>query len=172
MGRRGIDWARACVVMLLLGAAGADEVRGSPPPQADKIVVVKHQRRLVLEKDGVVLREYRVALGHNPVGHKIAEGDGRTPEGVYRVDHRNPDSRFHRSMRISSPSDADMQASYARHFEPGGEVRIHGLPAAKRWLGHKHRQTDWTEGCIAVSSEEMDEIWQAVALGTTVEILP
>lgn len=73
MGRRGIDWARACVVMLLLGAAGADEVRGSPPPQADKIVVVKHQRRLVLEKDGVVLREYRVALGHNPVGHKIAE---------------------------------------------------------------------------------------------------
>jgi len=115
-------------------------------------------------------RFYRLTLQLS--ASRYTEGDGRTPEGVYRIDHRNPDSRFHRSMRISYPSDADMQASYARHFEPGGEVRIHGLPAAKRWLGHKHRQTDWTEGCIAVSSEEMDEIWQAVALGTTVEILP
>lgn len=168
MGRR---WLPTVLAAWLLGTT-AGAAGEATPLQADKIVIIKHQRRLVLQRDGVALREYRVALGRNPVGHKIAEGDGRTPEGLYHIDARNAASRYHRSLRISYPNAADMQESYARHFEPGGDVRIHGLPAAGRQFGRRHAEVDWTEGCIAVSSEEMEEIWQAVPMGTPVEILP
>lgn len=136
----------------------------------DRIVVEKSQRRMMLLRDGVVVATYDIALGRNPIGDKVREGDGRTPEGVYHIDMRNPGSAFYRSLRISYPSQADRARAAALQASPGGAIMIHGLPNGKGWLGRAHLETDWTDGCIAVTNREMDEIWRAVSIGTIIEI--
>lgn len=140
------------------------------PLVADRIVVVKGERRLKLMRGDTVLREYKVALGKNPDGHKQHEGDGRTPEGVYHIDYRKPDSAFHLALRISYPNDQDRERARAQGRPPGGAIMIHGLPNGKGGIGSGHRRSDWTEGCIAVTNQEIEEIWQAVPLGTPIEI--
>jgi murein L,D-transpeptidase YafK len=114
-----------------------------------------------------VLRSYRIALGREPAGHKRCEGDGRTPEGRYTIDRRNPNSRYHLSLHISYPNSADRERAQSQGLDPGGDIMIHGLKP-----GVDHPASDWTEGCIAVTDAEMDEIWRMVADGTPVEILP
>jgi murein L,D-transpeptidase YafK len=134
--------------------------------KADRIVVNKSLREMLLLRGESVLRTYRVALGPNPAGHKVREGDGRTPEGRYVIDRRNPRSRYHLSLHISYPSQADIQRASALGVPPGGDIMIHGLKDGQR------RETDWTQGCIAVTNEEMDEIWDLAPDGTVVEINP
>lgn len=139
--------------------------------RADKVVIMKEQRRLMLLKNGYVVREYSIALGRNPVGPKQMQGDGRTPEGSYVLDWRNPNSRFYRSIHISYPNEIDLAEARRLGARPGGMIMIHGTPNRTR-TGNYGLRPDWTEGCIAVSNAVMDEIWDKVADGTPIEIRP
>lgn len=142
------------------------------PLKADRVVVDKDQRKLMLVRGGRVLRTYAVALGGNPVGDKLREGDGRTPEGLYLLDWRNPRSEFYRSIHISYPSPVDQAEARERGVDPGDNIMIHGLPERYAWLDERHVRVDWTNGCIAVTNAQMDEIWSAVDDGTLIEIRP
>ena len=141
-------------------------------PKADEIVVLKSERQLQLKRDGEVYKTYRVALGIKPIGHKQEQGDTRTPEGEYVIDARKPDSRFHRALHISYPNETDRESARSRGVQPGGSIMIHGLPPERAKLGKDHYLWDWTNGCIAVSNPEMDEIWAAVDVGTPITIRP
>jgi murein L,D-transpeptidase YafK len=134
--------------------------------RADQIVVNKSRREMLLLRGNVILRSYRIALGREPVGHKQCEGDGRTPEGRYRIDRRNPKSRYYLALHISYPNAEDTERARAAGVEPGGDIMIHGLKDGEL------REGDWTQGCIAVTDQEMDEIWGLVPEGTVIVIEP
>jgi len=139
--------------------------------QADKILIVKSTRTMTLFHGDKVLKSYKVALGGVPVGPKRMEGDHKTPEGDYIIDSRNQHSQFHLALRISYPSPADRERARRLGARPGGWIMIHGLPA-----GFSDRdplvRTDWTDGCVAVTNAEIEEIWNLVPVGTRVEIRP
>jgi len=139
---------------------------------ADRIVVHKKDRIMELMHNGQVLETYKIALGGQPLGGKTRQGDHRTPEGVYVIDRRNRHSQFHRSLHISYPNAADRQRAHLLGVAPGGDVFIHGLPNGYGWIGSAHRDRDWTDGCIAVTDQEIEEIWRLVPDGTPVEIRP
>lgn len=139
---------------------------------ADSIVVEKSQHRLSLYYRGALLRSYLVALGQQPKGDKIRRGDNRTPEGIFRIAARNPESRYHRALKISYPDAAHIARANALGVQPGGDIMIHGLPARQAWVGAAHRDFDWTEGCIAVTNKEIEEIWSVVPVGTPIQIKP
>lgn len=143
-----------------------------PPRRVDRIVVRKAAHELTLYRDWQPLKTYKVALGTGGLAPKRRAGDHRTPEGVYRIDGRIRDSEFHRALRISYPSPRDVAAARARGADPGGGIMIHGIRNGLGWLGELHLRDDWTNGCIAVTNEEIEEIWDAVADGTVIEILP
>jgi len=161
------------LVLALLARAQDDH---STPAQmldiADAIIIKKAARTLTLLKEGTPLKTYSVALGFEPSGHKQQEGDGRTPEGSYSISGRNPRSQFHLSLRISYPNRADGERAAKRGVSAGGDIMIHGLPNGAGAIGAAHLLRDWTTGCIAVTSEEIEEIYASVANGTPVEILP
>jgi murein L,D-transpeptidase YafK len=136
------------------------------------VLVLKAPRRLLLLRGARVLRDYEVSLGTNPLGPKRHHLDGRTPEGRYAIEGRLAHSRFHRALRISYPNAADRAFARGAGVAPGGDVMIHGLPNGERWVGEVHRAYDWTNGCIAVTDDEMNEIWELVDDGTPIEILP
>jgi murein L,D-transpeptidase YafK len=140
--------------------------------KADLVVVYKSERVLQLKRGGEVLRSFPIALGREPSGPKRQEGDGRTPEGVYTLDWRNPTSQFHRALHISYPRPADAEHALRWGVSPGGQIMLHGLPngIAAEQVGHPRR--DWTEGCIALTNEEIEEIWARVDDGTTIIIYP
>jgi murein L,D-transpeptidase YafK len=138
----------------------------------DRVLVLKSERRLYLVRDNKVVKSYNIRLGRSPVGHKVFEGDGRTPEGLYVLDYRNNGSQFYRSIRISYPNDRDVAEARQYGGRPGGFVMIHGQPNGSRMGYYDARAWDWTEGCIAVSNAEMDEIWAVTEPGTLIEILP
>ncbi len=135
-------------------------------PEVTGILVVKSERTLHLVSHGRVVKSFAVDLGFAPEGHKQFEGDGRTPEGTYVIDRRNPNSRFHLSLGISYPNARDRAFARAQGKSPGGDIFIHGQN------GRGRRGTDWTEGCIAVSDEEMEAIYAMVRDGTPITILP
>jgi murein L,D-transpeptidase YafK len=118
------------------------------------------------------IKTYKVALGGQPVGAKDRQGDHKTPEGIYSVDGKIPNSQFHKALHISYPSPSDREHARKLGVSPGGDVEIHGLGPHWGWVGSQHRLTDWTDGCIAVTNEEIDEIYPLVSIGTTVEIRP
>ena len=136
------------------------------------MLVLKAPRRLLLLRGDRVLRDYEVALGRSPTGPKRYEGDGRTPEGRYRIDSRLADSRFYRALHISYPNEDDLAFARRAGLAPGGGVMIHGLPDGGSWVGEVHREYDWTNGCIGVTDDEMNEIWELVDDGTPIEIRP
>lgn len=139
---------------------------------ADSLVVVKARHTLTLYEYGRAVRTYLVALGSNPVGDKIRQGDGRTPEGLYHIDFRNPNSRYYKSLHISYPDAAHVRAAEEHGVSPGGDIMIHGLPPRFAYVGAAHRDYDWTEGCIALTDHEIDELWQEVPDGTPIDIRP
>ena len=140
--------------------------------KADKVVVLKGNRLLMLLKEGLVLKIYKVALGRSPVGQKIQQGDTKTPEGSYYLDRRIANSRFYRALHISYPNADDIQNAKALGVEPGRDIMIHGLPKGFDDVGPSHRKYDWTKGCIAVTNSEIEEIWGLVPDGTPIEIKP
>lgn len=144
-----------------------------PAGAIDMILVNKSERRLYLLSQGnVVVRNFAVALGHDPVGDKRRAGDGRTPEGEYQIDWRNDRSRYYKSLHVSYPNEEDVTEARQSGFDPGGGIMIHGLPNGLGVIGDAHDQQDWTDGCIAVTNQEMDEIWSLVEDGTEIEIRP
>jgi murein L,D-transpeptidase YafK len=153
------------ILGLCCGAAAA-------PSQIDKIVILKSARTMTLLSGSKVLKTYKVALGSVPVGPKRIEGDHKTPEGSYVIDAKNAHSQFHLSLHISYPSATDQQRARSLGARPGGAIMIHGLAKPFAYLGPLHRQTDWTDGCIAVTNGEIEEIWKMVSIGTRVEIRP
>jgi murein L,D-transpeptidase YafK len=165
----------ACILTagtLLSPAGHATRATPAPPKQADRIVIEKSKRTLTLMSGNTVLKSYKVALGGQPVGAKQRLGDHKTPEGLYVVDQKNPASIFHRALHLSYPNAQDRENARKLGVSPGGDVEIHGLGAKYGWVGAAHRLTDWTDGCIAVTNEEIDEIWPLVPVGTPVEIRP
>jgi murein L,D-transpeptidase YafK len=140
--------------------------------RATRLEIDKAARQLKLFRGDELLKTYRVSLGSSPVGHKSQEGDGRTPEGTYAIDFKNSRSRFHLALRISYPNVTDREAARRRGASPGGDIMIHGLPNGLSWLNSLHLNRDWTDGCIAVTNSEVDEIWRLVAANTPVTILP
>lgn len=140
--------------------------------KADRVIVSKKEHTLTLMSQGKVLKTYRIALGRDPVGPKARQGDHKTPEGIYLLDRRNAHSRFYRAIHISYPDAKDRAEAAKLGVNPGGDVMIHGLPNGFGWMGSLHRSMDWTDGCIAVTDEEIDEIWRAVPDGTEIEIRP
>jgi murein L,D-transpeptidase YafK len=143
-----------------------------PTLRADRVVLHKSARELVLLRQGLELKRYAVSLGGNPLGHKQREGDERTPEGQYVLDYRNPKSSFYRSLHISYPNAADKNRAKQAGYDPGGMVMIHGLRRDLGWLGRLHRITNWTNGCVAVTNLEMDELWGAIQDGTPMDLVP
>lgn len=137
---------------------------------ADKILVEKSARRLSLLSQDKVLKSYDISLGWQPEGKKQQEGDGRTPEGFYKIDYRNPHSAFHLSLHISYPNNNDLKNAKANGYATGGAIMIHGMKNGFGKIGKLHRFVDWTAGCIAVTDSEIEEIWQAVPDETVIEI--
>jgi murein L,D-transpeptidase YafK len=160
----------AAILLFLAGLA--TRATPTPPKQADRIVIEKGKRTLTLMSGSTVLKTYKVALGGQPVGAKQRQGDHKTPEGLYVVDQKNPASQFHRALHLSYPNEHDRENARKLGVSPGGDVEIHGLGAKFGWVGAAHRQMDWTDGCIAVTNEEIDEIWPLVTVGIPVEIRP
>jgi murein L,D-transpeptidase YafK len=143
-----------------------------PSVGADLVVVYKSERKLVLLSQGKEIRSYKVALGSEPVGLKTRHGDHRTPEGIYTLDSRNPNSHFYKAFHISYPNSKDIATANRLGVSPGGDIMLHGLPKEYAWVGKAHTLHDWTDGCIAVTNEEMDELWKLVPVGTPIEIKP
>ena len=174
--------ALLAATLLAFAATLPGVVRASPndlamlttPARADRIVVLKGERRLVLMNGESVLKIYRVALGRYPQGHKVQQGDAKTPEGTYTIDYRLDTGRsnFYRALHISYPNANDTARARSMGVDPGGQIMIHGLPNAwsARQVGHP--ELDWTQGCIALTNREIDEIWRLVSDGITVEIHP
>jgi murein L,D-transpeptidase YafK len=139
---------------------------------ADKILIEKKERRLMLISKGKVLKTYQIALGGNPIGPKERQGDNKTPEGTYVIDARNKNSRYHQSLHISYPNENDKKRAKERGVAPGGDIMIHGIKNGFSWVGDLHTEVDWTKGCIAVTDEEIEEIDTLAPNGTIVEIRP
>lgn len=153
--------------VLLLACASGPRFLTYDGPQVTRIMVHKEARRMELWHHDRVLRSFDIQLGRNPVGHKRMRGDGRTPEGEYFIDRRNPRSQFHLSLGISYPDTNDRRVATEAGVNPGGDIFIHGRgPEFRRARG------DWTEGCIAVSDREIEVIYAMVRDGTPITILP
>ncbi len=140
--------------------------------KVDKILVLKGKRLMLLYKDGEIVGAYKVALGKRPYGPKRYEGDLRTPEGEYTIAEKKVNSSFHRALKISYPNEKDLIEASKLGRSPGGQIMIHGLSKEMKKMGKRHRQQDWTNGCIAVTNEEIEEIWAMVDVGLPIEIRP
>ena len=141
-------------------------------PSADLVLVNKSQRKLYLMREGVIYREYRVALGKNPKGHKQREGDKRTPEGFYWLDWRKTSEKFNLAMHISYPNISDAARSRREGVSPGSMIMIHGTPDSEDYPENFFHTLDWTDGCIAMRNVDMREVWGLVKDGTMIEIRP
>jgi murein L,D-transpeptidase YafK len=167
----------ALLLCVVANTAPGDTLRLPPLPTpaplvADSMVLDKSDRQLTLFHQGQAVRKYGVALGKNPLGDKLARGDGRTPEGLFFIEGRNPQSKYHLSLHISYPDAAHRELAAKRGTSAGGDIMIHGLPKAFSTVGALHRQQDWTEGCVAVTNDEIEEIWRAVPDGARILIRP
>ena len=157
---------RSFVLMALAACTRAPRFLAYDGPEVTQIRVYKTERRMELWHDDQVLRSYEIGLGFAPAGHKQQYGDGRTPEGTYWVDRKNPRSSYHLSVGVSYPNQQDREYALSQGRRPGGDIFIHGTPRAKQ------NQPDWTAGCIAVANAEIEEIYAMVGVGTPIVILP
>ena len=142
----------------------------TPNKHADRVVIEKSKRTLTAYSGKNVIASYRVALGRDPVGPKTCKGDYRTPEGHYKVIGRNPLSNYYRSLMLDYPNAEDIANARKKGCNPGGNIVIHGLENGYDWVGRTHCSVDWTSGCVAITNQEMDRLWQIIPVGTPVEI--
>lgn len=161
---------RSTVYLLLIFILLFPRTSVSVEAEVDYVLVKKSDRKLLLLSNGKPVREYRIALGANPKGHKHQEGDRKTPEGIYLLDYKKEDSAFFRAIHISYPDADDIARAEATKVDPGGQIMIHGQKNGFGWLARVTQSYNWTDGCIAVTDEEMAEIWEMVKEGTPIEI--
>lgn len=162
---------------LLASPVSADSIAERAAPggmllPADRVIVHKSERRMELQRDGRTIANYKVSLGLNPNGHKQREGDFRTPEGSYRLTRRNARSDFFLAVQVSYPESADIALARRNGWSPGGLIMVHGLPNVPRYSRDRYLNTDWTDGCIALSNEDMLDFWLLTGSGTPIEIQP
>lgn len=166
---------RVLCYFLLLGSITFSVPSPASPQnreKVDSILILKKDHLMELFAGGKVIRTYKVALGQGGLAPKRREGDGRTPEGSYVIDAKYEHSAYHKALHVSYPNAEDRKRAAALGVSPGGAIMIHGLPNGKGWVGAGHRLYDWTLGCIAVTDQEIDEVWGLVPVGTPVEIKP
>jgi murein L,D-transpeptidase YafK len=168
-GRRHLLAGAALAALLLPAAAGA---LIEPLQPADSILVVKSAHRLYLLRDGLAFRSYRIALGLNPTGRKEREGDRRTPEGRYQLDARNAGSDYFLSLHVSYPNAEDAALARRHGWKPGGSIMIHGQPNTPHKSASYYGSADWTDGCIALSNDDMLEVWLLTRANIPIEIRP
>lgn len=169
-GPRDTTSVRSKIVTPTVSRSPVTGIKGSVI--ADSIVVEKGRRTLTLFSAGFAVRTYQVALGKQPTGDKVKKGDNRTPEGTYFIDFKNPNSKYHKALHISYPDALHSARANALGVSPGGDIMIHGLPPRYASVGAEHAQYDWTEGCIAVTDKEIEEIWAAIPTGAPIHIKP
>ncbi|NDV02706.1 L,D-transpeptidase family protein [Pseudoroseicyclus sp. CLL3-39] len=162
MNRRTFLAASAAAGLTGLAGCATSKFRTYDGPAVTQLLAAKSQRRLYLLHYNKALAVYDFQLGFTPQGHKQFEGDGRTPEGAYYINRRNPESRYHLSIGISYPNSADRAFAESMGRSPGGDIFIHGTP--KEFDG----KADWTAGCIAVSDREIEDIYAMVNDGTPI----
>ena len=150
------------ILAAILFLSGTFLIAQNPDSRIDRLIVYKHERRLVLRSGEKDVQSYKIALGGEPVGPKTRQGDHRTPEGNYLLDGRNPNSHYYKAFHIYYPSSKDVATAKKLVVSPGGYIMLHGLPKEYAWLGKTQSLHDWTDGCIAVSNQEMDEIWNRI----------
>ncbi len=138
----------------------------------DKIIIEKGKRELQVYSNNKLIKTYKISLGRNPVGKKELQGDQKTPEGKYVINDKNPNSGYHKNLGVSYPNEQDIEYAKKKGKEPGGQIKIHGIKNGFGWIGRLHRLIDWTAGCIAVTNEEIDELYAIIQIGTPVEIKP
>ena len=175
MRKFGLIVAGVGVLLVVLAGSLAHSYFNAEPRNlgtADRVEIIKSSRRLVLYQGDQILETYSISLGRNPIGHKVQEGDSRTPEGSYVLDWRNRKSKFYRSIHISYPNSEDLARAKQNGLSAGGDIMIHGQPNGAGLFAPLTQLKDWTDGCIAVSDKEMEEIWRAVPNGTPIEIRP
>ncbi|MHC0052064.1 L,D-transpeptidase family protein [Actibacterium sp. D379-3] len=165
IGRR--EFILSGAALALSGCASGPQIKPYYGPEVTRVVVMKNARRMYLLHQDEVLRDYNVALGFSPEGDKQIEGDGRTPEGRYVIDRRNPRSDFHLSLGISYPNETDIAEAQALGQEPGGDIFIHG-----RARKHRGKGPDWTAGCISISDKQIEQVYSMVRDGTVIDIFP
>jgi len=167
---QGARWA----TLTLAAALGISAIfqGGSRREQVDRIVIEKSAHSMSLMSRGAVIKSYKVAISRQPIGPKEREGDHKTPEGVYEIDRKNPNSRFHLALHVSYPNASDRAQAQKLGVKPGGDIEIHGLESKFSWLAGLQRQVDLTDGCIAVTNAEIEEVYSLVPVGTPVEIRP
>jgi murein L,D-transpeptidase YafK len=158
--------------LCLLGWVGPLTLAHAQASGIDQLVLYKSAHKLVALTQGQVVRSYQVALGKTPRGAKLCRGDNRTPEGAYFVSRRVPGSHYYLALHLSYPSDDDVVRARDLGCDPGGDVEIHGLTRGYEWVGERHREHDWTNGCIALTNREITELYRLVAVGTPVHIYP
>jgi murein L,D-transpeptidase YafK len=159
-----------CLTIAALTGCKSTSKTIQPSTHADHILVIKSEHTLSLLADGKTLKTYKVAMGKGSGAAKRHEGDHETPEGFCTIDSRNAHSRFHRALHISYPNPDDRSRALASAVNPGGQIMIHGIQNGLGWLGSLQRTMDWTDGCIAVTDSEIEEIWDMVPIGTPIEI--
>jgi len=147
-------------------------VVGDDTQKADAVLVIKSEKRLYLISNGERFASFPVTFGANPVGHKQQQGDERTPEGQYRLDYKNENSKFYKSIHISYPSQKDWINAKKTGLNPGGDIMIHGQTNGWEWASPLVQLFSWTDGCVALSNHNMDKVWAAVDAGTPIEIRP
>jgi murein L,D-transpeptidase YafK len=172
MGRMRSWRVRPLLVLLIFSVSFFTLNAQHTPDQADSILVSKKEHLLKLYSQGQVIRTYKVALGTGGLAPKQREGDERVPEGHYIIDRKNAASHYHKALHVSYPNAEDRARAAKLHAPPGGDIMIHGLPNGKGSIGAAHRMFDWTLGCVAVTDDEIDEIFKLVPVGTPVEIRP
>ena len=144
----------------------------TPQQRVSRVLVLKKEHKMELLSGETVIKTYTVALGRGGLAPKQRQGDHLTPEGLYQIDRRNKNSRFYRALHVSYPNEVDRERARKLGVDPGGDIMIHGITNGLGWLGSMQTLIDWTNGCIAVTDSEMDEIWLLVPDGTPVEIRP
>lgn len=140
--------------------------------KADRVLVEKSKHRLSLYQGKRLIASFHVMFGGNPVGHKMQEGDGKTPEGQYLLDFKKANSQYYKAIHVSYPNKKDMASARRRGVSPGGDIMIHGQRNGFGWAAAATQKFNWTLGCIALTNEDLDQVWRAVDRGTPIEIVP
>ena len=140
--------------------------------QIDSLIVYKSKHEMLAYSSGHLIKTYRISMGKNTKGHKEFEGDEKTPEGIYFINSKNTNTKYYKNLSISYPNQTDAKNAKRLSKSPGGNIKIHGLRNGLGFIGKYQRWYDWTAGCIALTNDEMDEIYPAIPIGTKIKIYP